>query len=173
MSDDDGSIFVTVAIPTWPAIACPICHAIAVNLDGEFVVCEDPKCEAGRAFLQMVEAQKAEATRRLRNVGIHVAGCAYCQRASDRRGLCRTGAALWGRWVAWLIPGPNEEKTPGPTIVRELTEREKEDLSALLCVIHAHMDDCAACQAAADVASMCDVGRENDRRWQAWLGDHQ
>ncbi len=100
------SPIVTVEIPTWPAIGCPVCHSIAVNLDGQLVVCDSAKCGAGRMFRTMVEPQKVEATRRLRLVGDHVADCAFCQRANDRRSLCKKGAALWGQWFAWLLPGP-------------------------------------------------------------------
>lgn len=58
------------------------------------------------------------------------------------------------------------------TTVRSLTEGEKEDLAGLLVVIHAHVDDCPICQSAPDKDGMCDVGRENDRRWERWLADH-
>ena len=100
------SPIIEVAIPTWPAIGCPVCHSIGVNLDGELVCCTDEKCGAGRMFRTMIEPQQNEATRRLRLVGAHVADCAFCQRANDRRGLCKKGATLWGQWFAWLLPGP-------------------------------------------------------------------
>lgn len=58
------------------------------------------------------------------------------------------------------------------TTVRELTDTEKEDLAALLTVIHAHVDDCVVCQLAPGKDGMCDVGRANDQRWNAWLEDH-
>lgn len=172
--EDNGTEIVTVAIPMWAAVRCPICGDVAVDLNGDLVCCSREECEAGAAFRHMVEPQKVEATRRLRLVGKHVDGCDYCQHADDRRGLCRTGRELWGRWVAWLIPPPSP---PASVKVRPLTAVEQTMLQPILAELHAHVESCVECQNAPPPASaaefgennLCAVGKPLYQRWIEWL----
>lgn len=55
------------------------------------------------------------------------------------------------------------------TIVRELTDTDKQKLSSLLKQLQGHVEGCITCQESTSNRTMCAAGGELYGRWLAWL----